>query len=106
MGENRDQVAEAITEHWGERCPDFEPTCWCCKAWAQYDALRAAPAAERERCAKIADAEAAAMERVADSYRVPKTGANITLAHLHDQGAVVAGQIAAAIRSGVEDGRG
>lgn len=35
-----DYIAEAITAHWGERCPDHEATCPCCAAWAQYDALR------------------------------------------------------------------
>lgn len=34
-----DYVKEAVTEHWGERCPEFEPECNCCKAWAQYDQL-------------------------------------------------------------------
>lgn len=36
-----DLIAEAITAHYGERCPDFEPECWCCKAWASYDRLLA-----------------------------------------------------------------
>lgn len=34
-----DYVREAVVEHWGERCSDFEPECFCCKAWAQYDQL-------------------------------------------------------------------
>lgn len=33
-------IEEAITEHWGKRCPDFDPNCHCCKAWAEYDRLR------------------------------------------------------------------
>ena len=40
-GDPYDYIAEAITAHWGERCPDYEPTCTCCAAWAQYDALKA-----------------------------------------------------------------
>lgn len=36
-----DYIAEAITAHWGERRPDYEPRCACCAAWAQYDALKA-----------------------------------------------------------------
>ena len=36
-----DYIAEAITAHWGERCPDYEPQCACCAAWAQYDTLKA-----------------------------------------------------------------
>ena len=35
-----DYTAEAITAHWGERCPDYEPQCACCAACAQYDALK------------------------------------------------------------------
>lgn len=38
-----DLIAEAITEAFGERCPDFDPDCHCCKVWAQYDALKATP---------------------------------------------------------------
>lgn len=34
-----DLVAEAITEAFGERCPDFEPECHCCKAWAEFDRI-------------------------------------------------------------------
>lgn len=33
-----DLIAYAITETFGERCPDYEETCPCCKAWEQYDA--------------------------------------------------------------------
>lgn len=32
-----DLIAEAIMEAFGERCPGFEPGCWCCRAWRQYD---------------------------------------------------------------------
>ena len=39
-----DYITEAITAHWGERCPDYEPQCACCAAWAQYDALKACEA--------------------------------------------------------------
>ncbi len=35
-----DFIAEAITAHWGERCPDHEAGCFVCNAWTQYDALR------------------------------------------------------------------
>ena len=33
----RNLIEEAIREHWGERCPDFEPGCPCCRAWAEFD---------------------------------------------------------------------
>lgn len=32
-----DLIAESITEAFGERCSDFNPDCWCCRAWKQYD---------------------------------------------------------------------
>lgn len=35
-----DPIAAAITDYFGERCPDFSDTCPCCIVWAQYDALR------------------------------------------------------------------
>src|SRR5690606_38420615 len=35
-----DLIAEAITEAFGERCPDFNPACWCCRAWKRYDYLK------------------------------------------------------------------
>ena len=52
---DEDLIAEAITEAFGERCPDFEPECHCCKVWKQYDHLVSAT----ERAAKIAQAEKA-----------------------------------------------
>lgn len=55
-----DLIREAITEHFGERCPDFEPECFCCKAWAEYDALKKELETAREdaleEAAKIAEA--------------------------------------------------
>lgn len=45
-------VAEAIEEAFGERCLDYEPECFCCRAWAEYDEacrLAEAFAAEAER---------------------------------------------------------
>ena len=32
-------IEEAITEHWGERCPDHEPDCPVCQTWEQWDKL-------------------------------------------------------------------
>lgn len=34
-----DYIAKAITEAFGERCPDFDPDCHCCRAWDAYDTL-------------------------------------------------------------------
>lgn len=40
-------VYAAIAEVWGERCPDFEPECPCCKAWAAWDEMQEAAEGER-----------------------------------------------------------
>ena len=64
------------------------------------DRVARAILAERRRCAQIAAAEQEAMERAADSYRVPVSEANVRLADLHDQGATVAGRLATAILLG------
>lgn len=32
-------IEEAIREHWGERCPDFDPGCLGCLAWKAVDEL-------------------------------------------------------------------
>jgi hypothetical protein len=37
---NFDLIEEALTHHAGERCPDYEPDCYVCKAWRQFDQLR------------------------------------------------------------------
>jgi len=56
------KIKEAIREYWGERCPDFDPTCPTCQAWAEFDALRTpeTPASDRvlvaEAAGKIRDA--------------------------------------------------
>lgn len=50
--EKHGPVYAAITHVWGERCPDFEPNCPCCRAWAEFDKT------ERLR---------AALERAADA---------------------------------------
>ena len=34
-----DRIEEALTEHWGEKCPDYEPGCPTCDAWHQFDAI-------------------------------------------------------------------
>ena len=35
-----DILAEIITEAVGERCPDFDPDCIGCQAWAEYDRVK------------------------------------------------------------------
>jgi hypothetical protein len=34
-----EHIKTAMDECWGERCPDFEPECSLCQAWAQWDSL-------------------------------------------------------------------
>lgn len=31
-----------IVGFWGDRCSDYDPDCWCCKAWRRYDEETAA----------------------------------------------------------------
>lgn len=33
------RIREWVTEFYGERCPEYEPLCLCCKAWEGVDAL-------------------------------------------------------------------
>ena len=46
-------VYAAIEETWGPRCPDYEPGCPCCNAWAEYDGIRNKAL---EEAAKVCDA--------------------------------------------------
>ena len=32
-------IVEAITEYYGERCPDVAIGCPCCEAWIEFDNL-------------------------------------------------------------------
>lgn len=36
-----EMIAEAITEHWGGRCPDVDLDCARCSIWAEFDRLAA-----------------------------------------------------------------
>ncbi|WP_430438969.1 hypothetical protein [Shinella sp.] len=38
-------IEEAIIAQFGERCPDFDPDCHCCRVWRALDDLRAERAA-------------------------------------------------------------
>ena len=58
-----DLIAEALTDFYGERCPDVHPGCHCCEAWAQYDALAARPEPEGM---ETADEDIAILNRVAE----------------------------------------
>lgn len=42
-------IDEAITEAFGERCPEYAEGCPCCDAWAELDALRREIAELKER---------------------------------------------------------
>lgn len=32
-------VEQALTEHWGEKCPEYEQGCVVCQAWREYENL-------------------------------------------------------------------
>lgn len=33
----KERAAKLITQHYGQRCDDFEPECICCQIWAEFD---------------------------------------------------------------------
>jgi hypothetical protein len=35
-----DLIADAITDQYGERCPEYAEGCFTCEAWKQYDYMR------------------------------------------------------------------
>ena len=42
-------IAEVfLTEQFGERCPDFEENCECCRRWAALDTLTEDPSKPKE----------------------------------------------------------
>lgn len=42
-----DLLEEAISNYFGERCPEFEPGCPCCRALAEFDEIERLRAALR-----------------------------------------------------------
>ncbi len=42
MNDGKQLIAEAIKEYYGDRCPDYEPGCPACDAWAAFNGLIAA----------------------------------------------------------------
>ena len=43
-------VAEfALTEHFGSRCPDYEPQCLCCQRWRALEILTRNPYEEAKK---------------------------------------------------------
>ncbi len=34
-------IEEAIAEYFGEKCPDYDADCICCKAWMQLESIKA-----------------------------------------------------------------
>jgi hypothetical protein len=48
-----DLVAEAVREHWGEKCPDYSVGCYCCEAWKQYATLTARLAEAEARVSEL-----------------------------------------------------
>ena len=39
MNNVRDEIEKLILTTYGERCPDFQEDCICCKKWAAFDTL-------------------------------------------------------------------
>ena len=60
------KVEEAISEHWGDRCQDFDADCACCQTWSEYDRLVSAALAHPGQVREIG-AAVKALERIANS---------------------------------------
>lgn len=56
-----DAIAEAIREHWGEKCGEFEPECPTCQVWAEFAELSRLSALVAEWQKAGAEAEAQMM---------------------------------------------
>ena len=98
-GNRPDDIAEGV---WVHCCKlfdaPFDPSAWTANAIIEITAR--AILAERERCAKLAERDAALLNDTADRLNNPRSvdpGWQHT-ADLHAQGAIVADRIAAAIR--------
>ena len=68
-------IRDAVTEQWGERCPDFDPDCYCCLAWREIDELEALQdwvARFEKESAVLMDEIKRANERFNDMWRVAK----------------------------------
>lgn len=81
--EPTDYIADAITEAFGERCPDYAEGCPICDAWAQYDeltelrALAISSASEVEATLSTANTEIArchARLEIDHAFRAPRDG--------------------------------
>lgn len=35
----KEQLAAFITEYYGERCSDYEPSCTCCEMWNHFHCM-------------------------------------------------------------------
>ena len=42
-------IKKAIKEYYGKRCPDFEPECVVCQAWAEFDVAKRRQRKERKK---------------------------------------------------------
>ena len=42
-------IKKAIKEYYGKRCPDFEPECIVCQAWAEFDVAKQTVKAEERK---------------------------------------------------------
>lgn len=61
-------IKDAITEWFGERCPDFDEGCFACQAWAEWDAMTKEIADLKASNERLADALAAAKVRAGDTW--------------------------------------
>ena len=41
-------IKKAVKEYYGKRCPDFDPECIVCQAWAEFDVAKRRQRKERK----------------------------------------------------------
>lgn len=78
-------IEQAITEYWGERCPDYEPSCPCCITWEQYDVMYEAASTLAERHQKIARGHRQVGEKCKGDNMFSHAYGAYKRAHQHDK---------------------
>lgn len=70
------KIKEALTEHYGMRCPSFDPNCRCCKAWSELDELTNRIELQQSRIKELNEAGAALIKEAAALREAAKGAAD------------------------------
>lgn len=85
-----DAIAEAIREHWGEKCGEFEPECPTCQVWAEFAELSrlSALVAEWQKAGAEAEAQMMALYISVSPHATYERDGKIGNPLLHEVGGV------------------